>query len=157
MFLLTLVFLIASCAASPSPSAELLSSVADVSIVTHNHWTQDDVNDGQIVFIDLVDKRNTSIDPRDLNIGKLTISLVIKGYDDFRNEYLLLERTYEDLGYADVSYPQGDGIVILFSELKGVERASSGAIWAQVTLPNGKTVKNHDAYDFPTKPIKFMQ
>lgn len=135
----------------------ILESVADVGIVVHNHWTQDDVNDGKKVYVDLVNRRNECIGS-DAEVGQLKVRLVIKGLDTSYEDYtvLLCDQTTQNVQYSDISYPRGEGIVILYSDLAEYDQECCTAIWAEVTLSDGRVVKNLDPYDFDIEPVQYQ-
>jgi len=134
---------------------ELLQSVAAVGTVVHNHWTEDDVNDGRIVYVGLVNRRNEYIWGE---IKGLTVTLTIRGLDESYKNYsvVLFEKTYTDVSLSHIDYPGGEGLVILFSELEEYKQECCTAIWAEVILPDGRVLKTHDAHDFQIKPIEVL-
>ena len=136
---------------STSDIAQTYDKIADVGIITHNHWTQEDVNDGHIVWIGLINTRNEYISD---NIEGLTINLSIKGSNGSTKDLAvsLFDKTYYNVNLSDSDYPKGQGFTILFNDLIGYEPMSFAGIWATVTLPDGRVVKNHDPYAFDVEP-----
>lgn len=126
-----------------------IDEISSVGIVVHNHWTEDDINDGKTVYIDLVNARNECISPS-VDIEPLTVNITVKGLEETYTDYsvVLLEKTYQDVLYSEISYPQGQDIIILYSELEGYEQDCCTVIWAEVTLPDDRVVQNNDPYDF---------
>lgn len=126
-----------------------IDEVSSVGIVVHNHWTEDDINDGKIVYVDLVNARNECISPS-VDIEPVTVNITIKGLEETYTDYsvVLLEKTYQDVLYSEISYPQGQGIIILYNELEDYEQDCCTAIWAEVILPDDRVVQNNDPYDF---------
>ena len=136
----------------PTVPQSTLESVADVGVVVHNHWTDDDVNDGRIVYVGLVNRRHEYISDEILG---LTVTLTIKGLDEAYEEYskVLFTRTYTDVALSTMDYPGGSGFVILFDDLAQYTQDCCTAIWAEVVLPDGRLVKTHDTYDFNITPL----
>lgn len=142
------------CDENETSSKQILESVADVGTIVHNHWTENDTNDGNIVYVGLVNKRNTYISDE---IRNLTVTLTIKGLDESYKNYsvVLFEKTYTNVSLSDIDYPKGSGFVILFNELKRYNQECCVAIFAEVTLRNGKILKTHEPHYFDIKPIVY--
>ncbi|MFC1927648.1 hypothetical protein ACFLW7_03630 [Chloroflexota bacterium] len=130
-----------------------IDEIASLGIVVHNHWTEDDVNDGKTVYIDLVNNRNECISGR-VRIEPLSVRISITGLDESYQDdsVLLFDKTYQDAIYSEISYPQGQGILVLYGELEEYEQECCTAIWAEVTLPDGRVIRNNDPYDFDIQP-----
>ena len=130
-----------------------MDEIASVGMVVQNHWTEDDINDGKIVYIDLVDDRNECISGS-VKIEPLTVTISIRGLDESYQDYsvLLFDKTYEDAIYSEITYPGGQGIFILYSELQEYEQECCTAIWAEVILPDSRVIRNNDPYDFDITP-----
>jgi hypothetical protein len=143
VLMLFLTISIAGCIRQQEP----LESVATVGIIVHNHWTEDDLNDGRIIYVDLVNKRKEYISEE---VKNLTVTLTIKGLDESYKDYsiTLFEKTYTNVDLSDVNYPSGEGFIIYFSELIEYNQECCTAIFAEVVLPNGRVVKTHEPYHF---------
>ena len=130
-----------------------IDEISSVGMVVHNHWTEDNVNDGKIVYIDLMNARNECISGN-ANIEPLTVTITIKGLDEAYTDYsvVLFDKTYQNVIYSEISYPQGQGILILYSDLEDYEQDCCTAIWAEVILPDSRVIQNNDPYDFDIKP-----
>lgn len=135
-----------------------IDEVASVGVVVHNHWTDDDLNNGKIVYIDLVNRGNECISGR-VDIEPLTVRISIRGLDESYQDYsvLLFDKTYQDAIYSEISYPQGQGILVLYSELEEYEQECCTAIWAEVTLPDSRVIDSNDPYDFDITPATAWQ
>lgn len=136
---------------SSSQSNFDLNQIADVGLVVHNHWTDKDVNDGKIVYIDLINKRNEALGKSDnADIHGMTVKIRIFGYDYATNDYTieLFNKVYPNLNYYDINYPQGGQIVIFFNEIAKYENELNPLISAEITLPDGRILKTHDPHDF---------
>lgn len=125
-----------------------LAKVDKVSLITHDHYTENNINDGKVVYMPFLDKENGILSG---DIKNLTINIVLKGLDDSR-EYsiVLFNRTYEDVNYADIDFPDRPewpeykkGFVIYYNEIKDYEKYSIG-IFVKVILPNGRIVKSSE-------------
>jgi len=129
--------------------------VSSIDIVIHNHWTKDNINDGKIVYIDLINPRNECISSN-IKIEPLTVAVTIKGLDESYKNYsvILFNKIYQNVTYSEISYPQGQGILILYSEINEYKQECCTAIWAEVTLPDGRVIQNNDPYDFDIKPTR---
>jgi len=140
---------------------ELLESIAAVSIIVHDHWTENDINDGKIIYVPLINKRNEIINEvhKAYIIKNLTITLTIRGLDHPYKNYsiVLFNRTYRNVSYLDINFPDNmnKGFIIYFDELKDYKQECCVAIFAEVILPNGKVLRTHEPYDFNVKPIKY--
>jgi hypothetical protein len=75
-------------------------------------------------------------------------------YDNYT--VLLYDQTFQNVQYSDITYPRGDGQVILFSDLAAYTQECCTAIWAEVTLSDGRVVKTQDPYDFETEPVQYQ-
>ena len=126
-----------------------IDEISSIGIVVRNHWTEDDINDGKIVYIDLVNARNECISGS-VDIEPLTVNITIKGFDETYTDYsvILFDKTYQDVIYSEISYPQGQGIIIPYTDLEDYEQDCCTAIWAEVILPDDRVVQNNDPYDF---------
>jgi hypothetical protein len=132
-----------------------LNKIAGIGLPIHNHWTDKDINDGKIVYIDLVNTRNEAISFRDADINGLTVKLRVLGLDPNTKDFTieLFSRTYPNLNYDDITYPQGQNpIVIFYDDISNYENDCCTAISAEVKLPDGRVLKTHDLYDFDVKP-----
>ena len=133
-----------------------LDQVAAIGLPIHNHWTEKDINDGKIVYIDLVNKRNEAISFRDVDINGLKVTLRVLGLvPGTSNDYSieLFSKTYTNLNYDEITYPQGQNpIIIYYDQISNYENDCCTAISAEVTLPDGRTLRTHDLYDFDIKP-----
>lgn len=130
-----------------------MDEISSVGLVVHNHWTEDNINDGKIVYIDLVDDRNECISGS-VKIEPLTVRISIRGLDESYQDYsvLLFDKTYQDAIYSEITYPGGQGILILYSELEEYGQECCIAIWAEVILPDSRVIQNDDPYDFDIEP-----
>ncbi len=106
------------------------------------------------MWVGLVNTRNEYISD---NLDHLTVNLWIKGSDGTTKDLtaLLFDKTYNDISLSYSDYPRGQGFVILFNELDKYEKMRFAALWATVTLPNGKIVKSYDGHGFDLKPITY--
>ena len=134
-----------------------LNQIAGIGLPIHDHWTEKDINDGKIVYIDLINKRNEAISPSNADIHGLTVKLRVLGLDSEGHFTIeLFSRTYPNLNYVDITYPQGQNpIVIYYDEIKNYEFNEYGCctgLSAEVTLPDERILKTNDIYDFDIKP-----
>jgi hypothetical protein len=145
ILLIGLLFTLTACSCEPLNIGEISS----VGIVVHNHWTENNINDGKIVYIDLVNVRNECISGN-VKIEPLTVTITIRGLDESYTDYsvVLFDKTYQNAIYSEISYPRGQGILILYSELEEYEQECCTAIWAEVILPDSRVIRNNDPYDF---------
>ena len=147
---------------NPEVERELLESVATVSIIVHNHWNDNDINDGKIVYIPLINKRNEILGrTHKAYIKNLTTTIIIKGLDNSYNNYsvILFNRTYQNVNYLDIDFPDdmNKGFIIYFNELKEYNQECCIAIFAKVMLPNGRVLKTHEPYHFSIEPLTSME
>ena len=135
-----------------------IDEISSIGVVVHNHWTEDNINDGKTVYIDLANARNECIGGS-VSIEPLTVRISIRGLDESYQDYsvLLFDKTYQDSIYSEISYPQGQGILVLYDELEEYEQECCTAIWAEVTLPDGRVVRNNEPYDFDITPATAWQ
>jgi len=159
IILVCIFFLFCGCT-SEEPSAPTrinfdLNQIAGIGLPIHDHWTDKDINDGKIVFIDLVNKRNEAISSRASDISGLTVKLRVLGLDPNTKDFTieLFSRTYHNLNYDDIAYPQGNNpIVVYYNEISNYESECCTGISAEVTLPDGRILRTHDIYDFDITP-----
>lgn len=154
LFFLILTFF-AGCIESSQSNSLTLDQIAGVGLVVHDHWTEKDTNDGKIVYIDLINKRNVALGKSDnADIRNLKVKLRVLGYDTTTKDYTieLFSKTYSNLNYYGIYYPQGDGIVIYYNEIKKYENQCCTGITAEVTLPDGRVLKTHEIHDFNINP-----
>lgn len=140
---------------TPTTTTFDLNQIAGIGLPIHDHWTDKDINDGKIVYIDLVNKRNEAISFRDADINGLTVKLRVLGLDPNTKDFTieLFSRTYPNLNYDHITYPQGQNpIVVYYNEIGYYGNECCTGIYAEVTLPDGRTLKTHDIYDFDLTP-----
>jgi len=133
----------------------MLDQIASVGLVIHDHWTTNDINDGKIVYLDLINKRNVALGKYDTaNIQNLKVKLWILGLDTSTKDYTieLFSKTYENLNYYDLYYPQGKGIIVYYSEIMKYDNQCCTGIRAEITLPDGRVLETHEIYNFDIKP-----
>jgi len=130
-----------------------MDDILYVDLVVHNHWTEDNINDGLIVYIDLVDRWRQFISGS-VKIEPLDVRISIRGLDESYQDYsvLLFDKTYQDAIYSEISYPGGQGILILYSELEEYEQECCTAIWAEVILPDSRVIQTNDRNAFDITP-----
>jgi len=142
---LILLVLIAGCT---QPETIDLAKVDKVSLIIQDHYNENKINDGKVVYMPLLDKENGILSG---NIKNLTINMVLKALDDSRKySIVLFNRTYENVNYADIDFPDRPewpeykkGFVIYYDGIKNYEYYSIG-IFVKVVLPNGRIVKSSE-------------
>jgi hypothetical protein len=140
-----LLVLIAGCI---QPETIDLAKVDKVSLIIKDHYTENNINDGKLVYMPFLDKENGILSG---DIKNLTINIVLKGLDDSRKySIVLFNRTYENINYADIDFPDRPewpeykkGFVIYYNQVKNYEDYSIG-IFVKVILPNGRIVKSSE-------------
>jgi hypothetical protein len=125
-----------------------LAKVDRVSLIIQNHLTENNVSDGKIVYIPLVNKENKIFYG---NVKNLTINILLKGLDDLgKYSIILFNRTYENVNYLSINLPDHSewpeykkGFVIYYNEIENYEYYFIG-IFVKVTLPDGKIIKSSE-------------
>jgi len=142
VMILLAVALVSGCAQQPETID--LAEVDGISLIIRNHYTENNVNDGKVVYVLLVNKGNEILDG---DIKNITINMVLKGLDSSgKYSIVLFNKTYENVNYAYVlpEWPEyKKGFIIYYNEIKNYEDYFIG-IFVEITLPDGKIVKSSE-------------